>query len=93
MKSSRNKSRGAFAAAVAGIALVVTGCASSDGDDPATPDTGDGGGGGDASLEITFLPKNLGNPYFDTSSDGGEEAINEFGGTFAEVGRQRPMGR
>lgn len=89
MKSSTHKRRGAFAAAVAGIALVVTGCASSGGDDPAAPDTGDGGGGGgggDASLDITFLPKNLGNPYFDTSSDGGEEAINEFGGTFNEVG-------
>ena len=32
------------------------------------------------------MPKNLGNPYFDTSSAGGEEAITEFGGTFAEVG-------
>ena len=42
--------------------------------------------GGDANLAITFLPKNLGNPYFDTSNAGGEEAIEEFGGTYAEVG-------
>lgn len=43
-----------------------------------------GNGGGDAS--ITFLPKNLGNPYFDTSSAGGKEAVEEIGGTFSEIG-------
>ena len=40
----------------------------------------------DANLAITFLPKNLGNPYFDTSAKGGEAAVKEFGGTYAEVG-------
>ena len=39
-----------------------------------------------ATSPITFLPKNLGNPYFDTSSKGGKAAVEEFGGTFAEVG-------
>jgi rhamnose transport system substrate-binding protein len=71
------------ATAVAGIALTValvaTGCAAG---------TGDTGGdtGGDANYSITFLPKNLGNAYFDTSDAGGAEAIEEFGGTYAEVG-------
>ncbi|MBE1515062.1 rhamnose ABC transporter substrate-binding protein [Nesterenkonia halotolerans] len=55
-------------------------------------DNGDGGGGdGEASgeeLNITFLPKNLGNPYFETSNAGGEEAVEEFGGTYSEVGPQ-----
>ena len=37
-------------------------------------------------VAITFLPKNLGNPYFDTSDAGGEEAAEEFGGTVEEVG-------
>jgi rhamnose transport system substrate-binding protein len=51
-----------------------------------------GGGGGSSASEgggdmaITFLPKNLGNPYFDTSDAGGEKAIKEFGGTYDEVG-------
>jgi len=70
------------ATAVAGIALTValvaTGCAAGGGDT--------GGDGGDADYSITFLPKNLGNAYFDTSDAGGAEAIDEFGGTYAEVG-------
>jgi rhamnose transport system substrate-binding protein len=40
----------------------------------------------EANLAITFLPKNLGNPYFDNSDKGGETAIKEFGGKYAEVG-------
>jgi rhamnose transport system substrate-binding protein len=39
-----------------------------------------------ANLAITFLPKNLGNAYFDTSDKGGKKAITELGGTYAEVG-------
>ncbi|MDF9714980.1 rhamnose ABC transporter substrate-binding protein [Nocardioides sp. ChNu-153] len=49
-------------------------------------DDGEGGGGGDSASTITFLPKNLGNPYFDASSTGGERAVGEFDGTFEEVG-------
>ena len=37
-------------------------------------------------MSVTFLPKNLGNPYFDTSDAGGEKAVEEFGGTYDEVG-------
>jgi rhamnose transport system substrate-binding protein len=71
---------GAFAALAVTVALVATGCA-------ATDDGGDGGSGGDSgNLAITFLPKNLGNAYFDTSDKGGEKAIKEFDGTYAEVG-------
>ncbi|WP_448808546.1 rhamnose ABC transporter substrate-binding protein [Agromyces bauzanensis] len=64
-----------------GVTLALTGCSAG-----GSSDGGDGGDGGDANLAITFLPKNLGNPYFDTSNAGGEEAIKEFGGTYAEVG-------
>ena len=74
---------GTVVALALGIALVAAGC----GDDASTSDGGGGGeGGGDANLAITFLPKNLGNPYFDTSNAGGAEAIEEFGGTYEEVG-------
>src|SRR3954470_16941581 len=71
---------GAVAALGLTVSLLAAGCA-------ATGDGGDGGeGGGDANYAITFLPKNLGNAYFDTSDKGGSEAIAEFGGTYAEVG-------
>ncbi|GAB2455486.1 rhamnose transport system substrate-binding protein [Conyzicola lurida] len=81
MLFQKNSGRvGAFAALAVTVALVATGCAAGD-------DGGDGGGGGDSgNLAITFLPKNLGNAYFDTSDKGGETAIEEFGGTYAEVG-------
>lgn len=65
-------------AAVVSLVLAATACTSVD---------DDGGGSGDGdNLAITFLPKNLGNPYFDTSNAGGAEAIAEFGGEYAEVG-------
>ncbi|MBM7518689.1 rhamnose ABC transporter substrate-binding protein [Nocardioides nitrophenolicus] len=70
-------------AAGAALALVATlglaACGSSD------DDGGSGGGGGDATT-VTFLPKNLGNPYFETSDAGGKKAVEEFGGKYAEVG-------
>jgi rhamnose transport system substrate-binding protein len=73
-------------AALAVMALVASlghaGCGS---DDSSTA-SGDGGGGGGDATTVTFLPKNLGNPYFDTSDAGGEKAVKEFGGTYAEVG-------
>lgn len=75
------KRAGALAALAMTVALVATGCAADDGGNG-----GDGGDGGNDNLSVTFLPKNLGNPYFDTSSKGGEAAVSEFGGTFAEVG-------
>ncbi|GLU88209.1 rhamnose ABC transporter substrate-binding protein [Agromyces sp. NBRC 114283] len=80
MKFAHKRATAVAAAAVA-AALALSGCA----------DTGSSGGGaseggGSDNLSITFLPKSLGNPYFDTSSKGGKAAVEELGGTFAEVG-------
>jgi rhamnose transport system substrate-binding protein len=73
-------------AAVAVMALVASlGLAGCGSDDSSTASEDGGGGGGDATT-VTFLPKNLGNPYFDTSDAGGKKAVEEFGGTYAEVG-------
>ena len=66
----------ALAAVALSASLALTACG---GDD-----SGSASEGGD--LSVTFLPKNLGNPYFDTSDAGGEKAIKEFGGTYDEVG-------
>lgn len=77
----RKRRTATTAAALAlGVTLLVTGCSGS------TGGTDGGDGGDDANLSITMLPKNLGNPYFDTSTGGAEEATEEFGGTFEEVG-------
>jgi rhamnose transport system substrate-binding protein len=71
----------AFASLVLSGALVLSACG---GTDEAGGDSGSDGG----DSTITFLPKNLGNPYFDTSDAGGKKAVDEFGGTFEEVGPQ-----
>lgn len=82
MMFGRKRAAGIAAVAVA-AALALTGCA----DTGTTTPGSTGTTGGDAgNLSITFLPKNLGNPYFDTSSKGGQEAVEALGGTFAEVG-------
>jgi rhamnose transport system substrate-binding protein len=78
---SKRYAAGAVLALVASLGLA--GCGSDD-SSTATPGGSDGGGGDATS--VTFLPKNLGNPYFDTSDNGGKEAVDEFGGTYAEVG-------
>ncbi len=67
----------AFSAVTLIAGLGLTACGSDDGGDS---------GDKDGKLSITFLPKNLGNPYFDTSDAGGKKAVDEMGGTFAEVG-------
>src|SRR3954464_2905474 len=48
-------------------------------------DSGSGYSGGGKDTYV-FLPKNLGNPYFDTSDKAGQKAIESFGGTYQEVG-------
>ncbi|MGW8482142.1 rhamnose ABC transporter substrate-binding protein [Microbacterium sp. NPDC055903] len=81
MKFARKRVTALAAVAVA-AALVLTGCA----DTGSTGSEGGSEGGSSDNLSITFLPKNLGNPYFDTSSKGGKAAVEAIGGTFAEVG-------
>ena len=72
---------GAIAAIAISVALVATGCSGT-----STDNASGGGGGGSDELSITFLPKNLGNPYFEASDQGGADAISEFDGIYAEVG-------
>jgi rhamnose transport system substrate-binding protein len=37
-------------------------------------------------LSITFLPKQINNPYFDIAAAGGDSAVGEFSGEFNQVG-------
>src|SRR4029450_1779143 len=80
-----NKLRALAVAAVVSLAFAAAGCGGGgDSGGEAAPEAS--ASAEEANLAITFLPKNLGNPYFDTSDKGGETAIKEFGGTYAEVG-------
>jgi rhamnose transport system substrate-binding protein len=73
-------------AALASVALVATMGLTACGSDSASGSGSGGSGGGGDATSVTFLPKNLGNPYFDTSDAGGKKAVEEAGGTFEEVG-------
>ncbi|MCM0620648.1 rhamnose ABC transporter substrate-binding protein [Nocardioides bruguierae] len=77
-----NRRTSAVAAVVLSATLGLTACGSTT---DASSDSGSSSSdGGDVS--VTFLPKNLGNPYFETSDAGGQKAVEEFGGEFTEVG-------
>jgi rhamnose transport system substrate-binding protein len=80
---SYSKRASAFVALGLSAALALSACGGGD----SSGDSGGGSGGGGATT-VTFLPKNLGNPYFDTSDKGGKTAVEEFKGTFEEVGPQ-----
>ena len=82
MKFQNKKMFGVLAGTMV-LALAATGCG------PKSGNGGDAAGGGsDSNMTVTFLPKNLGNPYFDTSDKGGAKAVKEFGGTYSQVGPQ-----
>jgi rhamnose transport system substrate-binding protein len=78
----RNRRIAAVVAVALSASLGLTACGG--GNDDSGSKASDGGKGGDVS--VTFLPKNLGNPYFDTSDAGGKKAVEEFGGKYEEVG-------
>lgn len=68
-----------FAAASTAAALLLAGCAA---------DSGGSGDGGDESSEgasISFIPKNLNNPYITLELSGAKEAAEELGFTYAEA--------
>ncbi len=83
MKHSHKKAS-VLAALAVSAALVLSAC----GGDSDSEGSGGGSGSDGSKASVTFLPKNLGNPYFDTSSKGGKAAVKEFGGKFSEVGPQ-----
>lgn len=71
----------AFAVLTAALVVLATAC----GNDGSSGNPG-GVGGQQGPLSIGYLPKLLGNPYFDNASKGAKEATTELGGTFNEVG-------
>jgi rhamnose transport system substrate-binding protein len=68
-------------------ALLMTAACASDDDTPSG--SGDNAGGGTSikeGLSVAFLPKQVNNPYFTTSDNGGKAAVGEFKGEYKEVG-------
>ena len=77
-KTSRNRAvTGALA--IAASALLLAGCAAPTGG-------GTGGSSDSAGGAVTFIPKSLGNKYFEASDKGAKAASDELGLTFSEVG-------
>ncbi|MFC3300637.1 rhamnose ABC transporter substrate-binding protein [Arthrobacter agilis] len=80
--SGSTRRRAAFAALATSAALVLSACgggAASEGD--AT----EGGSGTDGEQTITFIPKQLNNPYTDVVLGGGEDGAAEAGFASSEV--------
>src|SRR6478736_2812233 len=77
----RNRRIAAVVAVALSASLGLTACGGSD-----SGGSSASGGGKGGNISVTFLPKNLGNPYFDTSDKGGQTAVKEFGGTYKQVG-------
>jgi rhamnose transport system substrate-binding protein len=79
----RNRRAVALVSVALAAGLALSACNSKNDD---ASDNGGSGGGSGGKATYTFLPKNLGNPYFDTSDKAGQKAIEAFGGTYQEVG-------
>ncbi|WP_457190730.1 rhamnose ABC transporter substrate-binding protein [Nocardioides sp. P5_E3] len=70
----------ALAAIILTASAALTACGDDSGDS-GSDSSSDGG-----ELSMTMLPKNLGNPYFDTSTAGAEAAAEDLGVEIEEVG-------
>ncbi|HEX6685037.1 MAG TPA: rhamnose ABC transporter substrate-binding protein [Candidatus Limnocylindrales bacterium] len=83
MKAGTTRVRFQAVTVIAALALSMAACA----EDANTPAPGPGAGDTIKSgLKIAFLPKQVNNPYFTTSDNGGKAAIDEFKGVYSETG-------
>jgi rhamnose transport system substrate-binding protein len=73
---------GVVALAASSVMLAACGSSSSD----SSGDSGDSGSSGGKNYAVTFMPKSLGNKYFEASDKGGKTAVTEFSGKFDEAG-------
>ncbi len=76
-------------AVLAALTLATAACADDSGGDAGAGSgaTGNASGTIKEGLKITFLPKQVNNPYFDTSDNqGGKAAVEEIKGQYAQTG-------
>ena len=81
----KSKRFAATAALALTASLALVGCGSGS---SSSPSAGGSSGGGGGDLTVTLIPKNLGNPYFDTSEAGVKKAMSAIGGSYTQVGPQ-----
>lgn len=68
-------------AASAALALMLAGCSS----DPGTTGSSGSSAGAPTDVSLTFIPKNLNNPYITLELSGAKAAAEELGYTYAEA--------
>ena len=74
-------------AVAAALAFSTTACAEDSGSGTADGGTATSDGTVKSGLKVAFLPKQVNNPYFDTSDNkGGKVAVEEFKGVYSETG-------
>jgi rhamnose transport system substrate-binding protein len=87
---------GRFAALLAIAGLIATACGGTGATTAPSaastaPSTGASAGAsasaaGGGALKVTFIPKQINNPYFDAAKEGADKAATELGGTVTQVG-------
>ncbi|MDG4798263.1 rhamnose ABC transporter substrate-binding protein [Micromonospora sp. WMMD1082] len=84
---STRRTRVVATAVLAAVALALGACAEDTGTGTDTGAGGDPSGTIKEGLKVTFLPKQINNPYFETSDNqGGRAAVEEFKGQYAQTG-------
>ncbi|GAA4435309.1 rhamnose ABC transporter substrate-binding protein [Phytohabitans houttuyneae] len=85
---TRRMRLGASVITLSALMLSAVACASDDegGDPPAAGNSAGASGQIKEGLSVAFLPKQVNNPYFTVSDNGGKSAVEEFKGEYKEVG-------
>lgn len=86
MRAGTQHSRKTWLVAVAALAALAFTTAACAEDSTDATGTNPGTGTMKTGLKIAFLPKQVNNPYFTTSDNGGKAAVEEIKGTYSETG-------
>ncbi|WP_027346965.1 rhamnose ABC transporter substrate-binding protein [Hamadaea tsunoensis] len=86
MRAGTGRVRLVAITALAALALATAACADDSTDGTSASPAASGGGSMKNGLKIAFLPKQVNNPYFTTSDNGGKTAVEEIKGTYSETG-------
>ncbi len=86
MKAGTKRTRILAVAGLAVLALASAAACANDSNTPTPSGSSAGTGSIKTGLKIAFLPKQVNNPYFTTSDNGGKAAVEEFKGVYSETG-------